>query len=69
MKNWAIVISSGEAETIFNALRLASTALKHNNEVSVFMLGQAVDYEIISNLQFDLKSQVAEFQDRGDFYV
>jgi len=66
---WAVVIASGQPETIYNALRLANTALKHGEEVSVFMLGLAVDYELISSEQFDLKSQAAAFQEQGDFYV
>ena len=53
------MIFSGEAETIFNARRLANTALKYNNKVSVFMLRQTVDYEVISNSQLNLNVKVA----------
>ena len=66
---WAVVIASGEPETIYNALRLANVALKHGTEVSAFMLGLAVDYEALSTEHFDLKSQAAAFQEQGDFYV
>jgi|Deesub1362A_J573_1020465.scaffolds.fasta_scaffold02781_4 uncharacterized protein involved in oxidation of intracellular sulfur len=66
---WCLVISSGEPETIYNALRLANTALKHGTEVSVFMLGAAVDYQELSSEQFDLVAQVEQVQEQGDFYV
>lgn len=66
---WAVVIASGQAETIHNALRLASLAASRGQEVSVFMLGLAVDFERLSNEQFDLAGQAAAFQDQGDFYV
>jgi len=66
---WCMIISSQDPETIYNALRLANTALEHGTEVSVFMLGAAVDYEQLSSEQFDLVAQVERVQERGDFYV
>ncbi len=66
---WALVISSGDPETVFNALRLGNTAIGRGDEVSVFMLGRAVDYEELSSSDFDLVSQVEKVQEGGDFYV
>lgn len=66
---WCVVVASPLPETIFNAVRLCNKALDKGAEVSLFMLGAAVDYEQLSNETFDLKGQVAAFQERGDFYV
>ncbi len=66
---WCVVIASPHPETMFNAVRLCNKALDKGQEVSLFMLGAAVDYEQISNEAFDIKGQVAAFQEQGDFYV
>ncbi|OGR06704.1 MAG: hypothetical protein A2520_05905 [Deltaproteobacteria bacterium RIFOXYD12_FULL_53_23] len=65
--NLAIVISTKDSENIFNAMRLANVAVKKGDEVSVFMLGQAVMYEETTTEQFNVKEQVEQFT--GDFYV
>lgn len=65
--NLAIVISRNDSENIFNAMRLANVAVKKGDEVSVFMLGQAVLYEKASTEEFNVKDQVDQFT--GDFYV
>lgn len=61
------IISTDDAETMYNALRFANVAVDKGDEVSVFMLGKAVMYERISNEQFNVVEQVQKFQ--GDFYV
>lgn len=61
------IISADDAETIYNAIRLANVAVKKDDEVSVFMLGKGVLYEKISNDQFNVIEQVNQFE--GDFYV
>ena len=61
------IISTDDAETAFNAMRLANVAVKKGDEVSVFMLGQGVLYEKFSNGQFNVVEQVNQFD--GDFYV
>jgi uncharacterized protein involved in oxidation of intracellular sulfur len=61
------IISTDDAETMFNAMRLANVAVKKGGEVSVFMLGKGVLYERISNDQFNVMEQVRQFG--GDFYV
>jgi len=61
------IISTDDAETIYNAIRLANVAVKKEDEVGVFMLGKGVLYEKISNDQFDVIEQVNQFE--GDFYV
>jgi uncharacterized protein involved in oxidation of intracellular sulfur len=61
------IISTDDAETGYNAMRLANVAVKKGDEVSVFMLGKGVLYEKISNDQFNVIEQVNQFG--GDFYV
>jgi uncharacterized protein involved in oxidation of intracellular sulfur len=61
------IISTDDAETIYNAMRLANVAVKKGDEVSVFMLGKGVLFEKSSDAQFDVLGQVNEFE--GDFYV
>ena len=65
--NLAIVISTNDGENIYNAMRLANVAVKKGDEVSVFMLGQAVRYEETSTEQLNVKEQVDQYT--GDFYV
>lgn len=61
------IISTDDAETSYNAMRLANVAVKKGNEVSVFMLGKGVLYEKSSNHQFNVIDQVNQYE--GDFYV
>lgn len=61
------IISTDDAETMYNAMRLANVGVKKGDEVSVFMLGKGVLYETIGNDQFNVVEQVDQFD--GDFYV
>ena len=61
------IISTDDAETSYNAMRLANLAVKKGDDVSVFMLGKGVLYEKTSNDQFNVIDQVNQFE--GDFYV
>ena len=65
--NVLFIISSDDAETSYNAMRLANMAVKKGDDVSVFMLGKGVLYEKNSNGQFDVVEQINQFD--GDFYV
>src|SRR3989344_3714112 len=56
-----IVLSTTHTETNWNALRLANLALKKGDEVSLFLLGEAVEYENASNDKFNIKQQVDTF--------
>ncbi|MCK8601793.1 hypothetical protein K1V27_08805 [Syntrophobacteraceae bacterium DRH4] len=62
-----VIISTDEAETIYNAMRLANVGVKKGDEVSVFMLGRGVLFEQSSSEQFNVMEQVQQFD--GDFYV
>ena len=61
------IISTDDAETSYNAMRLANVAVKKGDEVSVFMLGKGVLYEKSGNEQFNVVEQVNQFA--GDFYL
>jgi len=61
------IISTDDAETSYNAMRLANIAVKKGDEVSVFMLGKGVLFEKNSNEEFNVMEQVNQFE--GDFYV
>jgi uncharacterized protein involved in oxidation of intracellular sulfur len=62
-----MIISTDDAETIYNAMRLANVGLKKGDDVSVFMLGKGVLFEKNSNERFNVLEQVQQFG--GDFYV
>lgn len=65
--NILFIISTDDAESAYNAMRLANVAVNKNDEVSVFMLGKGVLFQKSSNEQFDVIGQVDQF--KGDFYV
>jgi uncharacterized protein involved in oxidation of intracellular sulfur len=65
--NVLFIISTDDAETSFNAMRLANVAVKKGDEVSVFMLGKGVLFEQSSTEKFNMMEQVNQFE--GDFYV
>lgn len=57
----AIILSTKKAETNWNALRLANLALKKGDEVSVFLLGEAVEYDKVDQDRFDIQKQTDLF--------
>jgi uncharacterized protein involved in oxidation of intracellular sulfur len=65
--NVFIIISTDDAETIYNAMRLANVGVKKGDSVGVFMLGKGVLFEKSSNEQFNVVEQMEQFE--GDFYV
>ena len=65
--NLLFIISTDDAETSYNAMRLANVAVKKGDDVNVFMLGKGVLYEQSSTDQFNVIEQVNQFE--GDFYV
>lgn len=65
--NVLFIISTDDAETAYNAMRLANVAGKKGDDVSVFMLGKGVLFEQSSTEQFNVMEQVKQFE--GDFYV
>jgi uncharacterized protein involved in oxidation of intracellular sulfur len=53
----AIIISTNEAETAFNALRLGCYALGQKDEVGVFLLGKGVEIDHIDAPNFPVRAQ------------
>lgn len=62
---WLYVISTNDAETVYNAVRLANVSLKKGKEVKMFMLGKGVEFNEISTPDFDVQAQIAEFDAGG----
>ena len=65
--NVLFIISTDDAETAYNAMRLANVAVKKGDDVSVFMLGKGVLFEQSSTEQFNVMEQINQYE--GDFYV
>ena len=65
--NVLVVIYLDDAETIYNAMRLANIGVEKGDEVSVFMLGKGVMFEKVDSTEFDVAGQIDQFE--GDFYV
>ncbi len=61
----AIVISTNDAETAWNALRLANYALTQKEVVGIFLLGKGVETEKLSDPKFDVKKQMQDFVAAG----
>src|SRR3989337_1814740 len=57
----AMVLSSNNPETNWNAFRLANLALAKGDTVSVFLLGEGVEYQQASSPRFNIKEQVETF--------
>ena len=62
----AIVISTNEPETVFNALRLGNFAAKEGDDVGVFVIGKGVELDKIADDRFDVRGQAeALLSNRG----
>ncbi len=62
---YVIVINTQEAETVWNALRFGSAALSRGHEVTVFLLGPAVEIEAIQDERFNVKRLLERFEELG----
>lgn len=65
--NILFIVNTDDAETVYNAMRLANIAVEKGDEVNVFMLGKGVLFEQVSSEQFNVKEQVDKF--KGNMYV
>lgn len=61
----AIILSTNNAEKNWNALRLGNLALKSGDNVSVFLIGEGVEYLKFSDEKFDIQKQVGAFLESG----
>jgi uncharacterized protein involved in oxidation of intracellular sulfur len=57
----AIILSSNITETNWNAFRLANLALSKDDTVSIFLVGEGVEYDNKTSTQFDIATQVQKF--------
>ncbi len=57
----AIIISSGNIEINWNALRLANLAIKKGDEVAIFLIGEGVEFHKTQHEKFDMKEQIEKF--------
>jgi uncharacterized protein involved in oxidation of intracellular sulfur len=60
-----IVISTNDAETVWNAFRLANFAVNEGENVSVFLLGKGVEAPELKDAEFDVKDQMTSFTENG----
>ncbi|HLD25020.1 MAG TPA: DsrE family protein [Patescibacteria group bacterium] len=61
----AIILSTGNAEKNWNALRLGNLALTEGDAVSIFLIGEGVEYLKFSDDAFDIQKQVDTFLASG----
>jgi predicted peroxiredoxin len=65
-----IVISSGDAETVWNALRLGIAAQSKGDTVVVFVISKAVDVFMKDTSKFDIPKTSLQFvSNGGDIYT
>ena len=60
-----IIISSGDAETVWNALRLGIAAQSKGDSVVIFVISKAVDVFIKDTSKFDIPKSSQQFLYNG----
>ncbi len=56
-----IILETKELEKAWNAFRFATTAKKQGHEVKVFLMGEAVECEGLTDAKFDVDDQLKKF--------
>jgi len=64
-----MIISHTDAETVFNALRLALYSLEQGDEVRIFLSGKGVEIDSIEDPKFDVKAQAQMVLDAGGQFL
>lgn len=59
------IVYSNDPETVWNAFRLANTALKHGDNVKIFLSGKGVESESIDTEQFKVMEKIKSFVESG----
>ncbi len=62
---YAITLQSLEPETVWNAFRFGCAARSKGHDVSVFLLGPAVEIDAIDGHKFDVKKILERFVSLG----
>lgn len=57
----SITVYSGDPEVVWNAFRFANFSRNMNDEVSIFIMAKAVEWESMDTDIFKISEQVAEF--------
>ena len=60
-----IIISANDAETCWNAFRFANFSLNSKDQVKIFLIGKGVEYQQISNSEFNIVEQAGKFLGSG----
>ena len=62
-----IVLSTNDAEEVWNAFRFGNVALKENHTVRVFLVNKGVEAEYIKSEKFNVKEQMDSFiENKGE---
>jgi len=64
-----MIITQTDAETVFNALRLALYSLEQGDEVCVFFSGKGVEINSMEDPKFDVKAQAQMVVDAGGQFL
>jgi len=62
---FGIIITQTDAETVFNALRLAMYSLQQGDEVRLFLSGKGVEIDRIDDPKFYVKELAQKVLDAG----
>jgi len=57
----AITLSTNNAETNWSAFRFANLVLSKGDTVSIFLVGEGVEYGQVNSSHFNIKEQVEKF--------
>jgi predicted peroxiredoxin len=61
----AVIISTNDAETVWNAFRLANYAAGEKDSVTVFLTGKGVEAQKIKDKNFDILDMMDQFLENG----
>jgi uncharacterized protein involved in oxidation of intracellular sulfur len=64
-----MIITQTDAETVFNALRLALYSLEQGDEVRIFLSGRGVELDQIEDPKFDVKGQAQKVLEAGGRFL
>lgn len=64
-----MIITQTEAETVFNALRLALYSLEQGDLVRIFLSGKGVEIDQIEDADFDVKGHAQKVLDAGGEFL
>lgn len=65
--NIGIILSTNDAEEVWNAFRFGNVALKENHAARVFLVNKGVEAEDIKSDRFPVKEQMQTFvEDKGE---